>query len=590
MGLVSSPNGTPYTLETTKKNTFRSVCSFILIVELCERLAFWTFQTNLALYIQKELGYEASQSSMLSSVFSSLSYVTPLIGAYFADAIWGRYTTIVNFALVYTVGLGMIVLAAWPGVQSSCLFFIGLFVFICLGTGGIKCNVVTLGADQYDPVAEENQLKSFFNWYYWMSNTGAIISTAFLAEFALNGIDGVISQAYSFPISFLVAAICFGVSITVFYAGRKRYHRVKPSDSAFVRFSRILYQGARNSRRGQFILTLLIALAGSVVMNVILVFLPDSTPVEILSFVNSFIIIVGVLGVIFYGQQADWVYSASKTNGGSWDHDEVHGAWQLLRLFPYIGFMVSFWVVYQAMNGPWINQGCQMDSRVFSSQSYNPGAWGVWNVIIILVCIPLLDWWIFPKVGQMLGNGPTAGPTALQKIGAGFVFAILAMIASALVEMERRRRPLLDLNSVCAQEGEIRPVSDMSIWFQVPQYCLLGIGEILSVIASFDLFYNQVPDDIKSACQGVNLLTTAIGGALTTMLQRIFTLAGQLPTNLNNGHQEYLYILQAVLGIVFLVMFLIVSPSFEYKRTNQRDDLEGECITYTVKSETKQES
>ena len=560
MGLLSSPNGTP------ARNTFRSVCSFILIVELCERLAFWTFQTNLALYIQKELHYEASQSSMLSSVFSSLSYVTPLIGAYFADAVWGRYVTIVNFALIYTVGLVMIVLAAWPGVQSSCLFFIGLFVFVCLGTGGIKCNVVTLGADQYDPIAEEDQLKSFFSWYYWMSNIGAIISTAFLAEFALNGIDGVVSKTYSFPISFLVAAICFGFSIAVFYIGRKRYHRVKPSDSAFVRFGRILYEGARHSRRGKLILTLLIALAISVVMNVILVFLPDSLPVEILSFVISFVIIVGILGIIFYGQQADWVYSASKTNGGSWNHDDVHGAWELLRLFPYFGFMVSFWMVYQAMNGPWINQGCQMDSRIFSSQSYNPGAWSVWNVIIILVCIPLLDWWIFPKVGQMLGNGPTAGPSALQKIGAGFVFTILAMIASALVEIERRQRPLLlSLNSVCAQDGETRLVSDMSIWFQVPQYCLLGIGEILSVVASFDLFYNQVPDDIKSACQGVNLLTTAVGGALTTMLQKIFTLAGELPTNLNHGHQEYLYIVQAILGIVFLVLFMVVTRSFEYK-------------------------
>ena len=146
-----------------------------------------------------------------------------------------------------------------------------------------------------------------------------------------------------------------------------------------------------------------------------------------------------------------------------------------------------------------------MDSRVFSPRPYNPGAWSVWDILVILVFIPLLDRYIFPAVGRVLKQ--PNGPTSLQKIGAGLFLAILANLASAWVEVARRNAPVIPgLDSICAAKDEHRPVSQLSIWYQVPQYCLIGLGESLAVVAAYDFFYNEAPVNVKSACQGINLL------------------------------------------------------------------------------------
>ena len=194
------------------------------------------------------------------------------------------------------------------------------------------------------------------------------------------------------------------------------------------------------------------------------------------------------------------------------------------------------------------------------------------QLIVILIFIPVLERWIFPVVGRWLKQ--PQGPTSLQKIGAGLVLAILANLASAWVEVARRAAPVIDgLTSICASEDELRPVSELSIWYQVPQYCLIGLGETLAVVAAYDFFYNEAPVNVKSACQGINLLTTALGGTLTTMLQNVLTLLGYLPSDLNQGHQEYLYYAQAVIGILFLILFIFVSRQFQYKNENPRRSL-----------------
>ena len=53
-------------------------------------------------------------SSELSLLFSSLVYITPVLGAYVADVYLGRYRTILVFCLVYVVGLLLTTAGAFP--------------------------------------------------------------------------------------------------------------------------------------------------------------------------------------------------------------------------------------------------------------------------------------------------------------------------------------------------------------------------------------------------------------------------------------------------------------------------------------------
>nr|GFB91945.1 protein NRT1/ PTR FAMILY 5.4-like [Tanacetum cinerariifolium] len=81
----------------------------------------------------------------------------------------------------------------------------------------------------------------------------------------------------------------------------------------------------------------------------------------------------------------------------------------------------------------------------------------------------------------------------LQRIGFGIFFSILTMMAAALVESKRI--------SVAKQQGLIDipdSVLPMSAWWLVPQYCLMGVADMLTIVGLQELFYDQVPDEMRS--------------------------------------------------------------------------------------------
>ena len=100
------------------------------------------------------------------SAWAGACYLTPLVGGYIADTYLGRYRAILVFCSIYMLGLVLVVLASVPGDASPALVFPAMYI-IAIGTGGIKPNVSTLGADQFDErySQDRREKESFFNWY-----------------------------------------------------------------------------------------------------------------------------------------------------------------------------------------------------------------------------------------------------------------------------------------------------------------------------------------------------------------------------------------------------------------------------------------
>lgn len=78
-------------------------CPFILGNECCERLAYYGMSTNLVLYFKKRLNQHSATASKNVSNWSGTCYITPLIGAFLADAYLGRYWTIALFSIIYVI-------------------------------------------------------------------------------------------------------------------------------------------------------------------------------------------------------------------------------------------------------------------------------------------------------------------------------------------------------------------------------------------------------------------------------------------------------------------------------------------------------
>ncbi|KAG7379316.1 hypothetical protein PHYPSEUDO_008744 [Phytophthora pseudosyringae] len=549
------------------RSIIMSVCSFILVTEFCERLAYYGLSGSLPIFFHRNLGLSTVLATELNSTFTSLSYLTSLLGAYVADRHLGRFSTIVAFCLLYIAGLALCVFASLPAVSSLPLFMLGLFGGVGFGAGGIKPNVVVLGADQFDVdiPAQRAEKDSFFNWFYWAINVGATFSYGVLTNLAVNGLPPYISADYGFFASFAIPSAAFVVAALVFYAGKARYRRVPPKGSALSKFFSVLIQAGARSSRGKLVLSGGLAFAPGIVLTTVSYFIQDDFVHMAVALVGAGAVAYGTFVLIFSGAATEWLRLATRTNGGSFSSQEVQDAAQVMRLAPYLGIIIIFWAVYGQMNSNFVVQGCQMDLRVQGSD----GASGkpvllssaMLNVVdsgVILIFIPVFDRLLYPLLTKM-----GVYPTLLRKIGAGLVFAMLAMLAAGWTEQIRKNSPMIEgISSNCSAAGETLPMSTLSVWWQTPQYVLVGVAEILTSISAYDLFYSEVPESMRSVCQALNLLTTTLGFIVAGALNSIFSF--WVTSDLNDGHLEYIYYLLAFLVLVLLVALMVVSQSFEY--------------------------
>lgn len=69
--------------------------------ECCERLAYYGINTNLVNYPKFQLHQTNVVAVNNVTNWSGTCYVTPLLGAFLADAYLGRYWTIACFSIIY---------------------------------------------------------------------------------------------------------------------------------------------------------------------------------------------------------------------------------------------------------------------------------------------------------------------------------------------------------------------------------------------------------------------------------------------------------------------------------------------------------
>ncbi|KAI7748984.1 hypothetical protein M8C21_033901, partial [Ambrosia artemisiifolia] len=223
-------------------------CPFILGNECCERLAYYGIATNLVSYLTKKLHQGNAAAATNVTTWQGTCYLTPLIGAVLADAYWGRYWTIAGFSMIYFVGMCTLTLSAsLPSlkpvecVDDICpsatplqyaVFFAGLYL-IALGTGGIKPCVSSFGADQFDDTDPKERVKkgSFFNWFYFSINIGALFSGTFIVW---------IQENKGWGLGFAVPALFMGVAIFSFFIGTPLYRFQKPGGSPITRMCQVL--------------------------------------------------------------------------------------------------------------------------------------------------------------------------------------------------------------------------------------------------------------------------------------------------------------------------------------------------------------
>lgn len=139
----------------------------LFFVEMWERFSFYGMRALIVLYMVQKLMFTTEDAGVVYGWYTGLVYLTPLIGGYLADRVWGQRKCIAAGATLMI--LGLFLLAFGP----KYLFLVSLFIMV-IANGLFKSNISSVLGLLY---GNDNAKKdSAFTIFYMGINLGAFFS------------------------------------------------------------------------------------------------------------------------------------------------------------------------------------------------------------------------------------------------------------------------------------------------------------------------------------------------------------------------------------------------------------------------------
>lgn len=200
---------------------------FIIGNEAAERFCFYGMRTILVVFMTKYLLDPSGALAVMKPeaakgwfhLFVSAVYFLPFFGAIIADALWGKYKTILYLSIIYCLGSFTLAL------DSTRLGLVAGLALIAIGSGGIKPCVSASVGDQFGP-SNQHLLSKAFGWFYFSINFGSFFSTM---------LTPLLLEKYGPRVAFGVPGVFMLLATLIFWLGHNRFVRVPPAGKDFVR-------------------------------------------------------------------------------------------------------------------------------------------------------------------------------------------------------------------------------------------------------------------------------------------------------------------------------------------------------------------
>ncbi|KAM6892812.1 solute carrier family 15 member 1b [Lycodopsis pacificus] len=364
---------------------------FIVVNEFCERFSYYGMRAVLVLYFKYFLRWDDDFATTIYHTFVALCYLTPILGAIVADSWLGKFKTIVYLSIVYTLGQVVLAVSAIHDITDAnrdgtpdnmtvhvALSMVGLML-IALGTGGIKPCVAAFGGDQFQD-HQEKQRSTFFSIFYLSINAGSLLSTIITPILRAQEC-GIYTQQKCYSLAFGVPAALMVVALIVFIVGSGMYIKTPPQGNIMVKVCTCIGFAIKNRFRHR---------------------------------------------AAEFPTRSHWMdWSEEK-----YDKLLIAQVKMVLKvLFLYIP-LPMFWALFDQQGSRWTLQATTMDGN-FGFLIIQPDQMQTVNPILILVLVPIVESAIYPLISKCKINF-----TPLRKMTVGMLFAALAFIAAALVQIQ----------------------------------------------------------------------------------------------------------------------------------------------------------
>jgi POT family proton-dependent oligopeptide transporter len=230
--------------RTTPLKTDKMPPGILYIVgnEAAERFSFYGMNSILVIFMTKYLidahGHPdqmtEAQAGAWYHTFISCAYFLPLLGGFLADALVGKFRTILFLSIVYCFGHFAL---AINDTRLGLIIGLGL---IALGAGGIKPCVSANVGDQFGP-QNRHLLPRVFSWFYFSINFGSAFSTILipwmlepftvppaLAARLPQWLVSLLEKCHGSGIAFGTPGVFMVLATLVFWFGRKQFVHIPP--------------------------------------------------------------------------------------------------------------------------------------------------------------------------------------------------------------------------------------------------------------------------------------------------------------------------------------------------------------------------
>eukprot|EP00258_Populus_trichocarpa_P028127 XP_024444146.1 protein NRT1/ PTR FAMILY 5.8 isoform X1 [Populus trichocarpa] len=526
-------------------------CFLLIVIAGMERFAFKGVASNLVTYLTDVVKMSNSAAAKNVNNWCGFTSMLPLLVASLADS-WDRYSTILTSSFIYVVGLVALTSTAlsWARhptnkISSSYLFW--SLCLISLGQGGYNPSLQAFGADQ---IANDDELPStkdeqksnkkslFFQWWYFGVCGGSLAGVTVMSY---------IQDTFGWVLGFAIPTIAMGASILLFWCG-SRIYAYKQDDAISERPSRDIVRSIKE--------------ALSKLMNSRIT-LPNNNP--------------GVVELELQDKplcQNSGNAKGLKEEPCSGINYLVENGKVVLRLLPIWTMLLMFAVIFQQPATFFTKQGMTMKRNVGSSFKIPPATLQSAITVSIILLMPFYDALLIPFTRLITRD--KKGISVTQRMGIGMVLSIIAMVIAALVETKRleisRKMEVLD--------PKLETEVPLSIFWLLPQYILLGISDIFTVVGMQEFFYSEVP--VRMRTMGIALYTSVFGvgsflSALLISLVEYFTSSrgkgrSWFSDDMREARFDKYYWLLALLSVLSLVFYVIFCKCF----VSRSSDLDNE--------------
>lgn len=475
----------------------------LFATEMWERFNYYGMRAVLVLFMTKALLFDKVFASNLYGSYTSLIYLTPLLGGYIADRYWGNRRSIIAGGLVMAVGEFILFFCGslyHSSPQLSGILFYSGLGFMIAGNGFFKPNISSLVGQLYPK--GDRRIDSAYTIFYMGINVGGA-----LGPFVC-GLVGDTGDPADFKWSFLAGGIGMILSVVV----QKLFHHkyVKDPDNNIL--------GLTPPNASKNALNPILIILGLIVLSLSMIAL-----VYIDAKVFSYLSYLLLFAAIFI---AYFIFSDKSLTGIDKQRIGV--------IFIVAFFVIFFWSAFEQAGASLTFFAEEQTQRDLGFFVVPASLFQSLNSIFIVTLAPLFAW-LWLKLGKNEPASPTKMAWGLFLLALGYLwiaFGVKDVSANIKVSM---------------------------IWL-TGMYFLHTCGELCLSPIGLSLVNKLAPFKFASLLMAVWFLGQAAANKLAGILSALYPEKGKttsfLGYEMHNLH-EFFLLFVIITGVASFLLFLI---------------------------------